>query len=73
MCIRDRFSAGNGIELLDTPGVLWPKFDDREVGDKLAFIGSVKDEVTDIETIEMCIRDRFLTINVFSAKLMFLL
>lgn len=45
------FSAGNGIELLDTPGVLWPKFDDMEVGDKLAFIGSVKDEVTDIETI----------------------
>lgn len=45
------FSAGKGIELLDTPGVLWPKFEDREVGDKLAFIGSVKDEVTDIETI----------------------
>lgn len=36
------FSCGNGIELLDTPGVLWPKFDDPEVGDKLAFIGSVK-------------------------------
>ncbi len=45
------FSVGNGIELLDTPGVLWPKFDDPEVGDKLAFIGSVKDEVTDKETI----------------------
>lgn len=45
------FSAGKGIELLDTPGVLWPKFEDREVGDKLAFIGSVKDEVFDIETI----------------------
>lgn len=45
------FSAGKGIELLDTPGVLWPKFEDREVGDKLAFIGSVKDEVTDIELI----------------------
>lgn len=44
------FNAGNGIELLDTPGVLWPKFDDPEVGDKLAFIGSVKDEVTDKET-----------------------
>ena len=43
--------VGNGIELLDTPGVLWPKFDDPEVGDKLAFIGSVKDEVTDKETI----------------------
>lgn len=45
------FAVGNGIELLDTPGVLWPKFDDPEVGDKLAFIGSVKDEVTDIETL----------------------
>ena len=45
------FVVGNGIELLDTPGVLWPKFDDPEVGDKLAFIGSVKDEVTDIETL----------------------
>lgn len=45
------FVVGNGIELLDTPGVLWPKFDDPEVGDKLAFIGSVKDEVTDQETM----------------------
>lgn len=45
------FVVGNGIELLDTPGVLWPKFDDPEVGDKLAFIGSVKDEITDQETL----------------------
>lgn len=45
------FAIGNGIELLDTPGVLWPKFDDPEVGDKLSFIGSVKDEVTDSETM----------------------
>ncbi len=45
------FVIGNGIEMLDTPGVLWPKFDDPEVGDKLAFIGSVKDEVTDIQTL----------------------
>lgn len=45
------FNVGNGIELLDTPGVLWPKFDDPEVGDKLAFIGSVKDEVTDLESL----------------------
>ncbi len=45
------FVVGGGIELLDTPGVLWPKFDDPEVGDKLAFIGSVKDEVTDKETL----------------------
>ncbi len=45
------FVVGNGIELLDTPGVLWPKFDDPEIGDKLAFIGSVKDEITDKETL----------------------
>ncbi len=45
------FVVNGGIELLDTPGVLWPKFDDPEVGDKLAFIGSVKDEVTDQETL----------------------
>lgn len=45
------FAIGNGIELLDTPGVLWPKFDDPEVGDKLAFIGSVKDEIMDSETM----------------------
>ena len=45
------FAIGGGIELLDTPGVLWPKFDDPMVGDRLSFIGSVKDEVTDIETM----------------------
>lgn len=45
------FAIGGGIELLDTPGVLWPKFDDPEVGNRLAFIGSVKDEVLDVETL----------------------
>lgn len=45
------FAIGNGVELLDTPGVLWPKFDDPKVGDKLAFIGSVKDTVVDTETL----------------------
>ncbi len=45
------FAIGGGIELLDTPGVLWPKFDDPKVGDKLAFIGSVKDDVFDSETL----------------------
>ena len=45
------FAVGSGIELLDTPGVLWPKFDDSEVGDRLAFTGAVKDEVTDIESL----------------------
>lgn len=45
------FAIGHGIELLDTPGVLWPKFDDPKVGDRLAFIGSVKDEILDSETL----------------------
>ncbi len=35
------------VELLDTPGILWPKFDDREVGMKLALVGSMRDEITD--------------------------
>ncbi len=51
------FAIGNGIELLDTPGVLWPKFDDPAVGDKLSFIGSVKDEVVDSETMAMRLLD----------------
>lgn len=61
------FAIGNGIELLDTPGVLWPKFDDPEVGDKLAFIGSVKDEVMDSET--MAVRLIEVLINGYEDKL----
>lgn len=45
------FSIGQGMELLDTPGVLWPKFDDPEVGEKLAFTGAVKDQVMDTELL----------------------
>lgn len=51
------FNIGNGIELLDTPGVLWPKFDDPSVGDNLAFIGSVKDTVLDSETMAVRLID----------------
>ena len=51
------FFIGNGIELLDTPGVLWPKFDDPVVGDRLAFIGSVKDQILDIEYLAMRLLD----------------
>ncbi|MGY0372094.1 ribosome biogenesis GTPase YlqF [Clostridium sp. JNZ J1-5] len=40
-----------GIELLDTPGVLWPKFEDEEVGLNLAFTGAIKDEIMDIENL----------------------
>ncbi len=43
------FTIGKGFELLDTPGVLWPKFEDPLVGQRLAFTGAVKDEIVDIE------------------------
>ena len=51
------FAIGSGIELLDTPGVLWPKFEDPEVGFKLAFTGSVKDEILDTEEIAVRLLD----------------
>lgn len=41
------------LELLDTPGVLWPKFDDQEVGYKLALLGSIKDEVVTMDELAM--------------------
>ncbi|MBR6258924.1 MAG: ribosome biogenesis GTPase YlqF [Oscillospiraceae bacterium] len=40
-----------GIELLDTPGVLWPKFDSPEVGENLAFTGAIRDEIMDRVTL----------------------
>lgn len=41
----------NGMELLDTPGILWPKFEDQTTGMHLAFIGSIRDEIMDVETL----------------------
>lgn len=41
------------VELLDTPGVLWPKFEDEQVGLSLAFTGAIKDEIMDIETLAL--------------------
>lgn len=43
----------NGIELLDMPGVLWPKFDDKQVGERLAYTGAIKDDVYDLEWVAM--------------------
>lgn len=40
-----------GLLLLDTPGILWPKFDDEEVGRRLAYTGAVKSDVLDVETL----------------------
>lgn len=44
-------SIDKQLELLDTPGVLWPKFEDQAVGERLAFTGAVKDGVLDIELL----------------------
>lgn len=41
------------VELLDTPGILWPKFDDQLVGERLALIGSIKDEILNIEELSI--------------------
>ena len=41
------------VELLDTPGILWPKFEDQMVGLRLALIGSIKDEILNIDELAM--------------------
>lgn len=45
--------TGIGMELLDTPGILWPKFEDEEVALSLAFTGAIKDEVMDMEELAL--------------------
>lgn len=47
------FTVDKTLDILDTPGVLWPKFDDQSVGEKLAFTGAVKDDVIDIELLSI--------------------
>lgn len=47
------YVIGDKIELLDTPGVLWPKFEDPDVGYKLAFTGGIKDDILDIEELSV--------------------
>ena len=45
------------LELLDTPGILWPRFDDPEGGKRLAFTGAIKDDVVDMEELACCLMD----------------
>ena len=42
-----------GVELLDTPGILWPKFEDQEVGLRLAYIGSINDDILNMEELSL--------------------
>lgn len=51
------FTISKNLELLDTPGVLWPKFDDKTVGEHLAFTGAVKDQILDIELLAVRLLD----------------
>lgn len=46
-----------GVELLDTPGILWPKFEDQEVGVRLALVGSVKDDILNLEELSLKLID----------------
>lgn len=48
---RQWVTLNGGFELLDMPGVLWPKFEDPKVGERLAFTGAVKDDVLDTELL----------------------
>lgn len=48
------------LELLDTPGILWPKFEDQQVGLNLAFTGAIKDEILDVETLALRLIERLM-------------
>lgn len=45
------FVTATGIQLLDTPGVLWPKFEDQKAAKRLAFTGAIRDEILDVEEL----------------------
>ena len=51
------YCIAKNIEMLDTPGVLWPKFDDKIVGERLAFTGAVKDQILDTELLAVRLLD----------------
>ncbi|WP_425539950.1 ribosome biogenesis GTPase YlqF [Microaceticoccus formicicus] len=53
----------DGLELLDTPGVLWPKFEDKRVGLNLAYTGAIEDTILDTEEIALKLIERINSIN----------
>lgn len=59
-----------GLELLDMPGVLWPKFDDQLTGENLALTGAIKDDILDVETLGvlLCGRLRALYPDLLAAR-----
>ncbi len=53
------YTIAKDLEMLDTPGVLWPKFDDQTVGENLAFTGAIKDQILDVELLAVNLLDLF--------------
>ena len=49
------FRVEGGLELLDTPGILWPKFEDQKIGEHLALIGSINDEILHVDELAVAL------------------
>ena len=52
------FTTGIGLDIMDMPGILWPKFDNRKVGENLAITGAIKDAVVDVESLAITLCGR---------------
>lgn len=55
--------TGKSLELLDTPGILWPKFEDEAVGMHLAFVGAIKDEIFEVSQLVVALIELLLEID----------
>ena len=66
-------STSLGLDLMDMPGVLWPRFDDRQTGENLVITGAIKDDVVQIETIAiaLCARLRVMYPELFATRYKF--
>jgi ribosome biogenesis GTPase A len=63
-------STSIGVDLLDMPGILWPKFEEKRVGENLALTGAIRDGILDIESLAvvLCKRMRTLYPDIFAAR-----
>ena len=55
-------STGIGVDLLDMPGILWPKFEERRVGENLALTGAIRDGILDVESLAVVLCKRLRTL-----------
>jgi len=64
------FQTGIGVDIMDMPGILWPKFDDKIIGENLAVTGAIKDSILNIEEIALalCARLRTLYPSLLTAR-----